>query len=114
MPSRFSSDLVRSSTDLVLLTLLTQRPMYGYEILTTLQDHGNGQFRFKHGTLYPLLYRLEREGWIEARWEDPPEGKPRKVYRVTRDGRREQKARTAEWLAFTDSVKAILEECGHA
>ena len=62
--SRFSSELVRSSTDLVILTLLRDRAMYGYEILVSLTDRGNGQFRFKQGTLYPVLYRLEREGWI--------------------------------------------------
>ena len=108
------ADLARSCTDLVLLTLLLRRPMYGYEILTTLQDRGNGEFRFKQGTLYPVLYRLEREGWIEASWEDPAEGKPRKVYRVTRDGRREHRARTARWLRFTEAVRSILEEGGHA
>ena len=114
MSPNANADLARSCTDLVLLTLLLQRPMYGYEILTTLQDRGNGEFRFKQGTLYPVLYRLEREGWIEASWEDPPEGKRRKVYRVTRDGRREHRARTTQWLRFTEAVRSILEEGGHA
>mgnify|MGYP002056895072 CR=1 FL=1 len=88
MTKSANPDLARSCTDLVLLTLLQQQPMYGYQILTTLQDRGNGEFRFKQGTLYPVLYRMEREGWIEATWEDPPEGKRRKVYRVTDDGRK--------------------------
>lgn len=109
--SPFSTGLIRSSTDLVLLTLLGERPMYGYELLVTLADRGNGQFQLKQGTLYPLLYRLEREGWIGATWETPPSGKKRKVYALTRDGKREQKARTEEWQRFTTSVDAILEEC---
>ena len=66
MTKSANPDLARSCTDLVLLTLLQQEPMYGYQILTTLQDRGNGEFRFKQGTLYPVLYRMEREGWIEA------------------------------------------------
>ena len=114
MSPNANADLARGCTDLVLLTLLLQRPMYGYEILTTLKDRGNGEFRLKLGTLYPVLYRLEREGWIEASWEDPPEGKRRKVYRVTRDGRREHRARSAQWLRFTEAVRSILEEGGHA
>ena len=86
--SNFSSELVRSSTDLVILTLLRDRPMYGYEILVTLADRGNGEFQFKQGTLYPLLYRLEREGWIRAKWEIPPKGKKRKVYSLTAEGKK--------------------------
>ena len=109
--SRFSSDLVRSSTDLLILALLRDRPMYGYEILMTLADRGNGEFQFKQGTLYPLLYRLEREGWIRAKWEIPKQGKKRKVYSLTADGKKVQRARTEEWLRFTAAVRSILEDC---
>ncbi len=87
--SVFSSELVRSSTDLVILALLRDRPMYGYEILMTLSERGNGEFQFKQGTLYPVLYRLEREGWIRAKWETPPKGKKRKVYCLTAEGKKE-------------------------
>jgi DNA-binding PadR family transcriptional regulator len=111
--SRFSSDLVRSSTDLVILALLRVRPMYGYEILVSLSDRGNGEFQFKQGTLYPLLYRLEREGWIRAKWETPPTGKKRKVYSLTAAGRKVQRARSEEWLRFTKAVNSILKECNH-
>jgi len=109
--SRFSSELVRSSTDLVILSLLRDRPMYGYEILVTLADRGNGEFQFKQGTLYPLLYRLEREGWIRAKWETAPKGKKRKVYSLTADGRKVQQARTEEWARFTEAVNSLLEDC---
>ena len=111
---RFSTELVRSSADLIVLSVLTIRPMYGYEILVSLADRGDGQFRFKQGTLYPLLYRLERDGWIRARWEQPPQGKKRKVYSLTADGKKVQRARTEEWLRFTAAVRSILKECGHA
>lgn len=87
--------------------------MYGYEILMTLADRGNGDFEFKQGTLYPVLYRLEREGWIRAKWEIPPKGKKRKVYSLTAEGRKVQRVRAEEWARFTRSVNAILEECDH-
>ena len=111
--SRFSSEMVRSSTDLVILTLLRERPMYGYEILVSLVDRGNGEFQFKQGTLYPLLYRLEREGWIRAKWETPPKGKKRKVYALTAEGKNVQRARVEEWVRFTGAVNSILDECDH-
>lgn len=62
----FSSELVRSSTDLVILTMLGKQAMYGYEIMVSLREAGDGQFQLKQGTLYPLLYRLERNGLKES------------------------------------------------
>lgn len=107
----FSSELMRSCADLVILTLLKSRPMHGYDILVSMGDFGDGQFRFKQGTLYPLLYRLEREGWITAKWHVPPKGKKRKVYSITSDGKRVLKQRSQQWQRFTTSVNAILKEC---
>lgn len=109
----FSTDLMRSSADLVILTLLADSPMYGYQILVTVEERGNGEFRLKHGTLYPLLYRLEREGWIKAKWEIPDQGRKRKVYSLTREGRAMQKKRAGEWARFTTAVNSILNEKNH-
>lgn len=109
--SRFSTELVRSCTDLLILALLGNRPMYGYEILVNLSERGNGEFEFQQGTLYPLLYRLEREGWIEGHWETPPTGKKRKVYSLTNEGRKAERARSEEWTRFTRAVESILAEC---
>ncbi|MFK7851413.1 MAG: PadR family transcriptional regulator [Akkermansiaceae bacterium] len=111
--SHFSSELIRSSTDLVILALLRSRPMYGYEILITLVDRGNGEFQLKQGTLYPLLYRLEREGWISAKWETPATGKKRKVYSLTAEGEKAHFARSEEWFRFTEAVNSLLKECNH-
>lgn len=111
--SRFPSELVRSSSDLVILTLLRDRPMYSYEILVTLESRGNGDLHFKQGTLYPLLYRLERQGWIRAKWQTPPKGKQRKVYSLTKEGKKVQKTRNEEWVRFTRAVNSLLEECSH-
>lgn len=114
MAKAFPPDLVRGCAELVLLTLLLSRPMYGYEILTTLEERGNGGFQFKQGTLYPLLYRLEREGWIEAAWVEPEGVKRRKTYRITRDGQRAQRTKAAEWARLQAAVEALLMEAGDA
>jgi PadR family transcriptional regulator PadR len=114
MAKTFPPDLVRGCAELVLLTLLLRKPMYGYEILTTLEERGNGGFQYKQGTLYPLLYRLEREGWIEASWVEPPGAKQRKTYRITRDGRRAQKAKAADWQRLNEAVDSLLAEARDA
>ena len=114
MAKAFPPDLVRGCAELVLLTLLLRKPMYGYEILTTLEERGNGGFRYKQGTLYPLLYRLEREGWIEASWVEPAGAKRRKTYRITRDGRRAQKAKAADWQRLNEAVDSLLAEARDA
>lgn len=112
-PASFSSDLIRSCADMVILTVLRNRPMHGYDVLVSMGEFGDGQFQFKQGTLYPLLYRLEREGWIKAKWEVPDKGKKRKVYSITADGRRVLKQRKQQWQRFSTSVNAILGENNH-
>jgi PadR family transcriptional regulator, regulatory protein PadR len=109
----FSSELIRSCTDLVILALLRDRPRYGYEIIISLSDRGDAELKFRQGTLYPLLYRLEREGWIRAQWETPPSGKKRKVYSLTAEGKKVLRERTEEWVRFTKSVNSILKEYGY-
>lgn len=109
----FSSDLVRSCADMVILTLLGDKPMHGYDILVSMGDLGDGQFRIKQGTLYPLLYRLEREGWIVAKWHEPPTGKRRKVYRLTAAGRAVRNQRAQQWQRFTTSIDSIMKDCSN-
>jgi len=82
--------------------------MHGYDILVSMSDYGDGQFRFKQGTLYPLLYRLEREGWIKAKWHLPTKGKKRKMYNITAEGKRVHQQRCQQWQQFTSSVSSIL------
>lgn len=106
----FSSDVVRSCADLVILTLPMNKAMHGYDTLVSMADVGDGQFRFKQGTLSPLLYRLEREGWIKAKRQTPPKGKKRKIYRITTQGKRIHKKHCQSWQQFTGSVNAILSD----
>ena len=72
--------------DLLVLHLLSEREMYGYEIVTELANRSNAVFQMKEGTLYPLLHRLEKEGAVTA-YEEKKEGRTRRYYRLTRRGR---------------------------
>lgn len=94
---------------MVLLKLLSVRQMYGYELVSTLEKLGGPQFQLKEGTLYPVLYRLEDAGYIEARWETLERGVPRKYYRLTTAGAEQLRALMGDWQAFVEAVNRILE-----
>lgn len=109
-----SRELKRGTIELVLLTLLTDRERYGYEIVSTIEEWSGGRLEVRDGTLYPVLYRLEEAGFIEPRWETPERGVPRKYYRITDVGREELGRLTAEWREFAAGLNAILDRKGGA
>jgi len=88
--------------------LLSSGEAYGYEIVTKLTDRTNGALEVTDGTLYPLLYRLERAGLVTIRWETPARGVPRKYYRLTDAGRVELERMTREWTAFVDAMTRLI------
>src|SRR4030042_1759751 len=94
-------ELKRGTLEMILLRLLSRRPMYGYEIVAELRAHGGELFSLKEGTLYPVLYRLEDAGWIEPRWETLERGVPRKYYRITEAREKQLKTLTASWKELT-------------
>ncbi len=106
-------ELKRGTLEMVLLKLLSEREMYGYEIVTTLQERGEGSFQIKDGTLYPVLYRLEKAGYVEPRWETQERGVPRKYYRVTSAGSEQVQRLIGEWRSFVGTVDDLLGDGGN-
>ncbi len=106
----FSQDLVRGSIMPIILSLLDERPMYGYEMVKLVNARSNGQLQWKEGTLYPALHRLETQGWVKAHWQPAPGGadRQRKYYALTPGGRAELRRRVAEWQSFTTAVNSVL------
>ena len=104
----FDRELVKGSTVPIVLRLLEEREMYGYEIVKVVNKRTGGRFEWKEGTLYPCLHRLEAQGLVNSRWREAPSGKMRKYYRVTRKGLAELKARASEWREFARGVNALL------
>lgn len=102
-------ELRRGTLEMLLLTLLSEREMYGYEIVTALHERSGGRLEVTDGTLYPVLYRLERGGHVEAHWQTPERGVPRKYYRVTTTGAAELGRLVQEWQAFVEAVAGLLE-----
>ncbi|MGQ9677472.1 MAG: PadR family transcriptional regulator [Chloroflexota bacterium] len=101
-------ELKRGTLEMVLLKLLSVRQMYGYELVSTLEKLGGPQFQLKEGTLYPVLYRLEDAGYIEARWETLGRGVPRKYYRLTTAGAEQLRVLVGDWRTFIEAVDRIL------
>jgi PadR family transcriptional regulator PadR len=102
-------ELKRGTLEMVLLRLLSEKEMYGYELIAALEDRAGPPLEITVGTLYPVLYRLEEDGHVEPRWETQERGTPRKYYRLTDSGRRELDRLTAEWRDFARAVERVLE-----
>lgn len=102
-------ELKRGSLELIVLHLLSSGEAYGYEIVTKLSDRTHGALEITDGTLYPVLYRLERGGFVTVRWETPQRGVPRKYYRLTPEGSVELGRLIHEWTHLADAMKRLIQ-----
>ena len=103
-------ELKRGSLELIVLHLLAAGEAYGYEIVAKLTGQTNGALEITDGTLYPVLYRLERAGFVAIRWETPDRGVPRKYYRLTAQGEQELARLKDEWTAFAKAMARLLRQ----
>ena len=98
-------DLLRGNLELIVLTILERRPLYGFAILQEARDRTGGYFDFKEGSLYPALHRMEQDGLLSAQYgESGRNGKPRKYYAVTDRGRQTLAHKREEFGTFTAAV----------
>jgi DNA-binding PadR family transcriptional regulator len=102
-------DLLKGSSNSLLLCLLEKQPMYGYQIVKELEVKSQGYFKFKEGTLYPALHRLEKSGLINGTWEMLPNGRQRRYYHITAKGQAKLVVEKSQWLDFFNAVKLILQ-----
>ena len=99
--------LVSGSTMMLILKLLEEKDMYGYEMIETLREKSENVFELKAGTLYPLLHGLEEKGFVES-YEKEAVGKIRKYYHITRSGKKELKKKSEEWKEYSAAVTNVL------
>lgn len=99
---------------LLLLSLLSRRDMYGYEMIEELRLRSNRTFELKAGTLYPLLHGLEAEGLVSSFDESAEGSRVRRYYHLTAAGGDALRTRQAEWADYVDAVNGVLggEHCG--
>lgn len=99
--------LVSGSMTMLLLQLLEERDLYGYEMIETLRSRSNQVFELKAGTLYPLLHSLEEKQMVTV-YEQETAGKVRKYYSITKEGKHFLKKKKEEWKEYTEGVQGVI------
>lgn len=102
-----NKDLVAASSTPIVLAILTEGDSYGYAILKRVRELSGGHMEWTDGMLYPVLHRLERLGYVEARWEAAETGRRRKYYRITPGGRAQLAEERRQWQAVDATLNGI-------
>lgn len=110
----FDKGLIGGSTVLMVLSLLKESDRYGYELIRELERRSEQAFQFREGTLYPVLHRMENQGYIKSDWRKAESGKARKYYAITDGGLRQLEAERKQWQQFTESVGRVIGGHGYA
>jgi len=100
-------ELKKGSAELLILSLVEVRPRHGYEISKLIEARSDGVLKFNVASLYPLLYRLEKRGWIQGRWVEKAGQRRRRYYRLTREGRKVLAAQRSGWEEFVAAINRI-------
>lgn len=100
-------ELKKGSAELLILSLVEDRPRHGYDIGQLIELRSRGALRFNVASLYPLLYRLEKRGWIAGRWVEKPGQRRRRYYRLTASGKKVLAAQRDGWLEFVQAISRI-------
>jgi transcriptional regulator len=99
----------RGSAELLILSLVEVRPRHGYEIAKLIEQRSGGAVTFYVASLYPLLYRLEKRGWIQGRWVEKSGQRRRRYYRLTRQGQKVLASQRRGWQVFVEAINCITE-----
>ena len=105
-------DLVAASSTPLVLTILSESESYGYAILKRVRELSGGELEWTDGMLYPLLHRLRRLGYVTTEWRVPPEGRRRRYYSITDDGRAALADQQRQWTAVTRALGDVWRGSG--
>jgi PadR family transcriptional regulator PadR len=109
----FNRELVKGSTSLILLQLLNEKDMYGYELVKELEKRSDNGLSVKEGTLYPALHKLEKQEYIECYWQEQEKGPARKYYRITTEGKEVLDEKVSEWQDFVQVMNKVIGRSNH-
>jgi PadR family transcriptional regulator PadR len=101
-------ELLKGNVPALILAVLSDGGLHGYAIAREIERRSGGILEWKEGTLYPALHALEKDGLIEAQWENNERGPSRKVYALTQEGKNDLKRRSAMWSQFSRAVNDVL------
>jgi PadR family transcriptional regulator PadR len=106
----YDREFLTGTVGVLILNLLDEREMYGYELLREVERRSSSAFQLKEGTLYPALHHLERSGLLKSRWRNSETGRSRKYYNLTARGRRQAESKRRQWLEISAAMRSILGE----
>lgn len=104
---KISKELLKGSTSMLVLSLLENENMYGYQMIKELGRKSKELFELKEGTLYPILHALEQKNYITSYWDETG-AKKRKYYSITKDGKKHLKEKKEEWESFSNGINQVL------
>lgn len=103
------AELLQGTLDLLILKTLTPGPMHGYSIAQRIQQRSDDVLVVEEGSLYPALYRMEEQGWIEAEWGASENNRRAKYYKLTRAGRKQLAIETSNWERLCAAIIRVLK-----
>ena len=107
--SKNQSGLLQGTLDLLILKTLSIDPKHGWAIAKRIQQISRETLQVQQGSLYPALHRLERRGWIKARWGASDNNRRAKYYELTTTGRKQLEAEKSQWKKLSAAVAQVLE-----
>jgi transcriptional regulator len=105
----FSPTLKKGSAELLILSLLEEERRHGYEIAKLIQERSAGRLSFQASSLYPVLFRMEKRGWIKGSWVEKEGERRRRYYRLTDKGHTALELQRITWKEFTVAVNLVVE-----
>jgi len=103
----FDRELKKGSAELLILSLIEARPRHGYEISKLIEARSDGALSFHVASLYPLLYRLEKRGWIKGQWVEKAGQRRRRYYKLTAEGKKALASQRSAWESFVAAINRI-------
>ena len=99
----------RGTAELAVLSVLEDGPLHGYEMARRIEEQTHGSLRFTLASLYPLLYRLEKRGWVRGAWETSGTGRRRRCYRLTAEGKKKLEPIRSEWAELFKALRRLTK-----
>ena len=104
------TEQLKGTLALLILSLLSRKSMYGYEIAATVHHDTDGAFTWREGSLYPNLHKMEADGLIAGEWEEKETGRKRRYYEITKKGRAALAEKVRSWTDLCHAVNSVLEK----
>lgn len=111
---KIDKNLIGGSAILLVLTLLDEKDMYGYQIIKEIEIRSDSTFQFKEGSLYPVLHKLYNNGYVKSYMAKGDTGKNRKYYHITKSGKKQLNEQKEQWKQFSLSVNKVIGGNAHA